>query len=110
MRESNFIQMAGRAGNAAAYTLSIVCSEILVSCLGEILIFDGTPQTIIQQCQIAALRWPNVVSSAAANAIFKIRALNIECSFSCVALSAVLLLPKSFSSIFIYKNTFNMAR
>ena len=44
-------------------------------------------------CQIAASRWPNDVSSAAENVIFKPRAQNIECTFACVARSAVLLKP-----------------
>ena len=47
----------------------------------------------MQQCQIVAQRWPNDISSAADNAIFKNKAQNIECSFGCVALSAVLLKP-----------------
>ena len=41
-------------------------------------------------CHIAASRWPNDINSAADNAIFKNRAQNIECSFGCVACSAVL--------------------
>ena len=36
-------------------------------------------------------RWPNDISSAADNAIFKNMAQNIECSFSCVTRSADLL-------------------
>ena len=56
-------------------------------------IFDGTPQIIGKRCQILAPRWPNDISSAADNAIFKNRAQNIECSFGCVACSAVLLKP-----------------
>ena len=59
--------------------------------VGVTLIFDGTPYIVVQRCQIAAPRWPNDISSAADNAIFKNRAQNIECSFDCVALSAVLL-------------------
>ena len=39
--------------------------------LGITLIFDGTPQIIVQRCQTAAPRWPNDISSAANNAIFK---------------------------------------
>ena len=54
---------------------------------------DGTSQIIVQRCQIAASRWPNDISSAADNAFFKNRAQNIECSFGCVARSAVLLKP-----------------
>ena len=51
-------------------------------------------QIIVQRCQLlAAPRWPNDISSAADNAIFKNRAQNIECSFDCVARSAVLLKP-----------------
>ena len=37
--------------------------------------------------------WPNDISSAADNAIFKIRAQNIDYSFNCVIRSAVLLKP-----------------
>ena len=40
---------------------------------------------------IAAPRWPNAINSAADNAILKNRTQNIECSFGCVAFSAVLL-------------------
>ena len=61
--------------------------------VGVPLIFDGTTQIIAQRCQIAAPRWPNDISSAADNAIFKNRAQNIECSSDCVARSAVLLKP-----------------
>ena len=57
------------------------------------IIVDNTPQIIVQRCQIAATRWPNDISSAADNAIFKNRAQNIESSLSCVAHSAVLLKP-----------------
>ena len=42
-----------------------------------------------------ALRWPNNISSAADKAIFKNRAQNIECSYGCVARSAVLLKPNA---------------
>ena len=35
---------------------------------------------MVQRCQIVAPRWPNNISSAADNVIFKIRAQNIECS------------------------------
>ena len=35
--------------------------------------------------------WPNNISSAANNAIFQNRVQNIDCSFGCVVLSAVLL-------------------
>ena len=55
--------------------------------------FDGTLQIIVQRCQIAAPRWPNDISSAADNAILKNSVQNIECSFGCVARSAVLLKP-----------------
>ena len=42
---------------------------------------------------MATPRLPNDISSAADNVIFKNRAQNIECSFSCVARSTVLLKP-----------------
>ena len=82
--------------------LSIVCSCILPMALRILffkmsivvtLIFDGTPQIIVERCQIAVPRWPNDISSAANNAIFKNRTQNIECSFGYVARSAVLLKP-----------------
>ena len=38
-------------------------------------------------------KWPNDISSAADNAIFKNRAQKIKCSFGCVARSAVLMKP-----------------
>ena len=60
---------------------------------GVTLIFDGTPQIIVQLRQIAAPRWSNDISSAADNEIFKNRSQNIECSIGCVARSAVLLKP-----------------
>ena len=55
------------------------------------LIFDGTPQIIVQWCQIATPRWPNDISSASNNAICKNSAQIIECSFCCMARNAVLL-------------------
>ena len=67
-----------------------------------ILIFDGIPQIIVQRYQIAAPRWPNDISSAADNAIFKNRAQNIKCSFNCVARSAVLLKP-NVANILLFK-------
>ena len=54
---------------------------------------NGSPQIIVKRCQIATPRWPNYISSAADNAIFKNRTQNIECSFGCVARSADLLKP-----------------
>ena len=58
------------------------------------------PQIIVQRCQISATRWPNDISSAADNAIFKNRAQNIEYSFGCVARSTVLLKPISNKLLF----------
>ena len=46
-----------------------------------------------EYCQMPAPGWPNDISSAAANAIFKNRSQNIECSFGCLARNAVLLKP-----------------
>ena len=92
--EINFIQMAASAGHTVVYTIGpifkhfIYCVQLYctngftniflyrVNCLwlvGVTLIFDGTPQIVVQRCQIAALRWPNDISSAADNAIFKNR-------------------------------------
>ena len=112
--KANFIQMAASSGHVVAYVIGSICKHIIdcvqlyftngftnivllsVNCLWLIdvtLIFDGTPQIIGQQCQIAVLRWWNDISSAADNAAFKNRAQNIECSFGCVARSAILLKP-----------------
>ena len=106
--ENNFIQMAVSAGHALAYTINPFFKHIIdfvqlyftngftnvvITLVGVTLIFDGTPQIIVQRCQIATARWPNDISSAAENAIFKNRVQNIECSFGCVARSAVLLKP-----------------
>ena len=57
------------------------------------IVFDCSPQIIVKWCQIAAVGWPNDISSAADNMIFKNRAQNIVSSFGCVACSAVLLKP-----------------
>ena len=102
--------MAASAGHAVAYTIGQIFKHVIdcispmaarilsfiVNCLWLVsvtLIFDGTPQIIVQRCQIAAPRWPNDISCAADNAVFKNRAQNIKCSFGCVARSAVLLKP-----------------
>ena len=53
------------------------------------LVYDGTPQIIVQRCQIAAPRWPNNISSAADNVIFKNRMQIFKDSFGCVARSTV---------------------
>ena len=112
--ENNFIQMAASAGHVVAYTNGLIFKYIIdcvqlyftngfmntvlwsVNCLWFLavtLIFDGTPQIILQRCQIVAPRWPNDIFSAADNAIFKNSVQNIECSFGCVARTAVLLKP-----------------
>ena len=65
--ENNFIQMAGSAGHAVAYTIGSIFNHIIdcvqlyftngflesVNCLwlvGVKLIFDGIPQIIVQRC------------------------------------------------------------
>ena len=106
--------MAASAGHAVAYTIVPISKHIIdcvklyfingftnivlqsVICLwlvGVTLILDGIPQIIVQRCQTLVPRWPNDISSAADNAIFKNRAQNIEYSFGCVARSAILLKP-----------------
>ena len=69
-------------------TLSIVCSSIspmasrilsfegvnFLGLIGVTFIFDGTPQIIVQRCQISAPKWPSDISSAADNAIYKNKA------------------------------------
>ena len=89
--ENNFIQMAASGGHAVAYTIDPIFKHIIdcvqvyfangfknivLSCVngfwheGVTLIFDGTPQIIVQQCSITAPRWPNDISSVTDNAIF----------------------------------------
>ena len=75
-----------------------------VSCLWLVavtLIFDGTPQIIVQRCEIKDPRWLNDISLEADNAIFKNSSQNIECSFGCVARSAFLLKP-NFANILLF--------
>ena len=67
--------------------------QLSLAFVGVTLVFDGTPQIIVQWYQITAPRWPNDISSAADNSIIKHRAQNMECSFGCVAHSADLLKP-----------------
>ena len=90
--ENNFIQMAASAGHAVAYKIGPNFKDIIdcvqpyftncftnivlssVNCLwlvGVTLIFNGAPQITVQRCQIAAPKWPNDISSASDNAIFK---------------------------------------
>ena len=70
--ENNSFQMAASVGHAVAYTIDSIFKHIIdsvqlhgftnivlwsVNCLwfvGVTLIFDGTPQIIVQRCQIAA--------------------------------------------------------
>ena len=92
--ENNFIQMAASAGPAAAYTNGPIFKHIInsaqlyftngftnivpssINCLW---IVGVTPsQIILQRCQIIAPGWPNNISSAADNAIFRSSAQNIE--------------------------------
>ena len=109
--ENNCIQMSASAGHAVAYTICSIYKHI-IDCVqlyftnfvwlgGVTLIFDGTPQIVVQWYQIAAPRWPNDISSAPDKAIFKNREQNIKCSFSCVADSAVLLKP-NVANIFLF--------
>ena len=81
---------------------NIVLKSVNCLCLvGIRLICDGTPQIVIQGCQIAAPRRPNDISwsAEADNAILKNRAQNVECSFDCVARSFVLLKPNVANSL-----------
>ena len=114
--------MFASAGHVLAYTIDPIFKHIIdcvqlyftngftniilwsVNCLwlvGITLIFDGTPQIIVQWYQIAASKWPNDISSAADNLIFKNRAQNIECSLGCVARSAFLL-KRNVSNILLF--------
>ena len=56
----------------------------------------------VQRCQITAPWWRNDISSTADNAIFKNRAQNNECSFGCMARSAVLLKPNVVNVLLLY--------
>ena len=85
--------MAASAGHAAYAIGTLLYFKASIVSGMSALIFDGTPQMIVQRCQIAAPRWQDDISSAADNAIFKNSAQYIECSFGCVARSAVLLKP-----------------
>ena len=107
--------MAASAGHAVAYAIGPICFKHMinnmqlyftivfrnivlqrVNCIWLIvvkLIFDGSLQIIVQRCQIAASRWPNNISSAVDNAIFKNRAQNNDCNFGCAARSAIPLKP-----------------
>ena len=85
--------MAALAGHAVGYTIGPI-SKHIIDCV--LLYFTNG--------------FMNIVSSAAANAIFKNMAQNIECSFGCVSRSAVLLKLNVASSNFVNENSFNMAR
>ena len=94
--------MAASAGHAVAYTIGSAVfhqwlheycplkRQLSLACRCNAC-FDGTLQIIVQWCQIAEPRWPNLINNAADNTIFRNRAQNIEGSFGCVARSAVLL-------------------
>ena len=122
---NNFIQMTASAAHAVACTIGSIFKHIIdcvqlyftngftniaprVCLVCVTLIFGGTPQIIVQRSQIAAPRWPNDISSAADNAIFKNRAQKIECSFGSVARNAILLKP-NVANIILF-NSFNIAR
>ena len=78
--------MAASADHAVAYMIGSIFKHI-IECVqlyftnlkrqlwlvGVTLIFDGTSQIIVQRCQIATPRWPNDISSASDNVIFKNR-------------------------------------
>ena len=97
--ENNFIEMPTSAGHAVAYTIFPIFKHIKYCPLKRLwlvsvtLIFDGTPQIMVAQCQIVASRWLNVISLAVDNAILKNRTQNVECNFGCATLSVVLLKP-----------------
>ena len=87
--ENNFIQMAASAGDAVVYTIVTIFKHIILcSCISPM-----ASWILSSKASIAAPRWPNDISYAVDNAIFKNRAQKIECSFGCVARSAVLLKP-----------------
>jgi len=61
--------------------------------VGVSLILYGTPQKIVQRCQIAAARRPVDIAVSADYAIFERTVQKIDCDVGCVARSAVLLEP-----------------
>ena len=91
--ENNFIQMAAWASHAVGFTIGKIFKHIIdcvqlsfscqlsLACRRNTYIWRHPTNKIVQRCQIAALRWPNDISRAADNAIFKNRAQNIECNF-----------------------------
>ena len=96
MMENKFIQMVASDGHAAAYTIGLIS---LVCRRNNYLWWHFL--IMVQQCQIAGPSWPNNISSAADNAIFKNRAQNSKRSFGCVACSAVLCKPNVASIILL---------
>ena len=73
--ENNFIQMAASAGHAVAYTFGPIIDYV------QLYFANGFVTLIFVKSR--APRWPNDISSAVDNTIFKNRAQNIECSFAC---------------------------
>ena len=75
------VQSSATAGHAVAYTIGPIFKHI-IDCVQ--LYFTNSINCLRfvsdwrQRCQIAATKWPNDISSAADNAIFKSRAQNIE--------------------------------
>lgn len=65
-------------------------------------VFDGSPQIIVQRCQIAAPRRPNDIRISADDAIIEDNAQKIERSVGCVTRGAVLLEPNVFQ-VFLFK-------
>ena len=81
--ENNFIQISASGGHAISIFKDIIdCVQLHFT--------NGFTS------------WPNDISSAADNTIFKNRAQNIECRFRCVERSAVLLKPNVATNILLF--------
>ena len=68
--------------------------------------FDSIPLIIVQRCQIAAPRWPNI-SFAADNVILKNRAQNIECGKQGRSIETKCC---QYPPLHFFVNSFNMTR
>ena len=122
--ENNFIQMVAFAGlhdRSNLWAHYPLCAAVFYQWLHEhcplkyqfSLAYRHNTYLWRQPTNNTSNRWPNDISSTADNAIFKNSAHNIDCRFGCVDVAPSCwnqMLPISFSSIFVNKNSFNMAR
>lgn len=121
--EHHFIQMAASASLAVRHTVGPIFEYILdgmrpylINCNADIVlegvnccwfvritfVFDGSPQIMVQRCQIAAPRRPNDIRISADDAIIEDSAQKIDRSVRCVTRSGVLLEP-NVVQVFLFK-------